>query len=167
MGRLLGGGFLVLAGVVYWGLALPLEHQTASSLLEVQRLDRERRQVSSRLVSLERREALSRRVSAAFSPEVVGSTGTVRALRLSVIGSLKQADVSGVRLAVRAGEGRSTKVVVSAEGSFAEIVRLSGHVARPGAGLILERVGFISRPPDVTLSLEALSAAATSAGAPP
>ena len=151
----LGGGLLVLAGVVHWGLTVPLERRTASSLLELKQLDGERRLAASRMASLERREALERRLAAAFSPAVVGSMGTLRAVRLSVVDSLDDADVSGVRLSVRAGGPRGTKVSVTAQGDFDDVVRLSAHLVRPGTGLVLEGAAFNPRSPLVDLSLQA------------
>jgi hypothetical protein len=157
---LVGGGLLALAAVVHWGLTLPLERRTSLSLLELKRLEAERRQAASRMASLERREALDRRLAAAFSPAVVSSMGTVRAVRLSVVDSLDDVDVSGVRLSVRAGLARTTKVSVVAHGDFDDVVRLSAHLVRPGTGLVLERATFNSRASQVDLSLQAMGVGA-------
>lgn len=154
--RLLGVVPWLLAAVVYGGLVLPLKRQVSGSLLQMRKLDEEQNEVSLRLASLERREALSRRAAAVFSP-AAGSEGTLRAVRRSVVSSLSGAGVSGVRLSMRAG---ATPVVASvritAEGGFAEIVRLSGHLVRPGSGLVLERARFSPRSPRVGLDVEAV-----------
>ena len=158
---LLAGGLLVAAAVVHWGLTLPIERRTSASVLELKRLDTERRQAASRMASLERRQALNRRLAAAFSPAVVGSMGTLRAVRLSVVDSLDDLDVSGVRLSVRADAARSTRVSVVAQGDFDDVVRLSAHLVRPGTGLVLERATFSSRSQQVDLNLQAVGVGAT------
>jgi hypothetical protein len=156
-----GGGLLVAAAVVHFGVTVPLERRTSSSLQELKQLDGERRQAASRMASLERRQALDRRLAAAFSPTVVASMATLRAVRLSVVDSLDDVDVSGVRLSVRPGTARTTRVSVVAQGGFDEVIRLSAHLVRPGTGLVLERATFNSRSSGVDLSLQAVGVGAT------
>jgi hypothetical protein len=58
-----------------------------------------------------------------------------------------------------AAEGR-----MRAEGSFAEVVRLTGHLVRPGAGFVLKGVRLTRTPQgNVALEVEGMSVAA---GAP-
>ena len=152
---------LMLAAVVHLGLTRPLERRTSSTLLELKRLDAERRQVASRMASLSRREALDRRLASAYSPAVLGSMGTLTAVRLSVVDSLGAADVTGVRLSVRPGSARTPRVSLLAQGGFEQVVRLSAQLVRPGTGLVLEQAVFSSRASLVDLSLQATSLGAT------
>jgi hypothetical protein len=47
-----------------------------------------------------------------------------------------------------------------AEGSFAEVVRLTGHLVRPGAGFVLKGVRLARTPKgNVTLEVEGMSVA--------
>ncbi|HVQ28657.1 MAG TPA: hypothetical protein VMV21_03710 [Vicinamibacteria bacterium] len=89
----------------------------------------------------------------------------VARLRRSLLESLRGQPVSSVRLEVTparpplAAEGR-----MRAEGSFAEVVRLTGHLVRPGAGFVLKGVRLTRTPQgNVALEVEGMSVAA---GAP-
>jgi hypothetical protein len=157
--RLLALGLLAAAAAVHALVTVPLQRQAAIDGAEYRRVRDARRLVQARLARLERAETLRRQAAAVFrapAPEEI-----VRIARRSLIGSLGDAPVSNVHLSVRPGgrEHVATAVTLDADGGFEDVIRLSGHVARPGSGLVLQSVTFTSRRRSVSLSLEAVGPA--------
>ena len=83
----------------------------------------------------------------------------VARLRRSLLESLRGQPVTGVHLEVvpartpLAAEGR-----LRAEGSFTDVVRLSGHLVRPGAGFVLKNVRLArTRRGSLTLEVDGMS----------
>jgi hypothetical protein len=145
-----GAAFLVLAAafLVLVGFALPLRSRAAAAQEERLLALRERDQALSELEGLKRRSAALQAVSAAGDP---GS------LRQAVIGSLDDAAVSNVRLTVQpARPPLVASLKFSAEGGFDDLVALSGRIAGPGTGLVLEACQFVSRPQDLRLEINAV-----------
>lgn len=150
---LLSCGVLAYFGVARpaWREAALLEERTGVLLAEEQKL-------LDRLAALSRADALSVR---ATRMEVEGgpSGDAVARLRRSLLESLRGQPVTGVHLEVAparaplAAEGR-----LRAEGSFADVVRLSGHLVRPGAGFVLKNVRLArTRRGSLTLEVEGMS----------
>ena len=62
-----------------------------------------------------------------------------------------------MRLGVRPGRPpASASVALSAEGSFADVMSLTGELSRAGRGLVLDRVRLNARSSRVGLDVEAL-----------
>jgi len=156
--RLIAGLVLLAALAVYVTVALPFRQRTAAAGDEFRRIREERRQARSRLAHLERGEALRRRTEEVFAGARTAAGGPVGVVRRSVVRSLEGVPVSGVRLGVRPGSRppRMATVDLRAEGDFDDVLRLSGHLVRPGSGLVLERVIFTPRSASVTLILAAV-----------
>ena len=96
----------------------------------------ERPGLRARLAERELQAAAEDKASAAVAAATSGPGDPVVRLRRSVVGSLEGATVSGARLAVSAGRSPvGARVQFSAEGRYAEILRLAGHLVRPGTGL--------------------------------
>jgi hypothetical protein len=157
--RLLALGLLAAATAVHVLVTLPLQRQAASDGAEYRRARDARRRVHARLARLERAEMLRRQAAAVFKAAAAGET--VRIARRSLIGSLGGVPVSNVRISARPGTGQhvATAVTLDADGAFDDVIRLSGHVARPGSGLVLQAVSFVARERSVRLSLEAVGPA--------
>lgn len=150
--RGLAGTVLLAAAALYLGLAAPLRARADAAREEFRQLRDQRREARSRLQAFERHEAARRRAAGVLSAALAGSGDPSGTLRRSVVGSLEGARVSGVRLSVRPGRPPvGATVSLSAQGSYPEVVRLIGHLVRPGAGLILERVQLNTRPAGMLL----------------
>jgi hypothetical protein len=147
---------LAAAAAVHVLVTMPAQRQAAVDGDEYRRIRDQRRQVQSRLARLERAESLRRQAAGVFNAPV--SEDVVRLVRRSLIGSLEGAAVSKVRMSVRPGgrEHVAASVTLNAEGEFEDVVRLSGHVARTGSGLVLQTVTFAQRRPGVGLLVEAV-----------
>ena len=150
---------LLLCGVLaHFGVARPAWREAAVLEERTFVLGAEKQKLIDRLAALARAEALSAR---ATRMEAVGEgpADAVARLRRSLLESLRGQPVTGVHLEVApartplAAEGR-----VRAEGSFADVVRLSGHLVRPGAGFVLKNVRLArTRRGSLTLEVEGMS----------
>jgi hypothetical protein len=148
----------LLAGgvVLYTAVAVPMQRQAAAAADEYRHARDEARDVRTRLARLERRDAAHVRATAALAGATPGDT--VRAVRRSVVQTLQDARVSGVRLGVAAARAPfAARVRLSAAGSFPEVMALAGKVARPETGVVLERVRLSPRPGGVALELEGVT----------
>jgi hypothetical protein len=160
--RRLAAALLVVAAIVYGGLGLPARRSAAAAGDEYHRVRDRRREALARLDKLERREDARRRAAAALAGARAapspGPGGLLVALRRSVLASLAGSGTSNVRLVVQEGHAPvAATLQLAAEGTFADAVRLAGHVARPGMGIVLQTVRFSPRPTGVLLELNGLS----------
>ncbi|HEY2941536.1 MAG TPA: hypothetical protein VGN09_03790 [Vicinamibacteria bacterium] len=154
--RVAGLVLLLLAVVVYVAGALRLESQAAAASDEYRQARDRRRDARSRLAELERREAARTRAVAVLAAARKAPAGGLRDVRRSVVDLVTRSRVSAVRLGVRPGRApASAAVALSAEGSFTDVMRLTGELARAGSGLVLDRVRLDSRASRVGLDLEA------------
>jgi hypothetical protein len=135
------GALLVLGAVlVYLGFSRPADREEAAARAELSRLREEERGLLVVIASRERAAAASARAS---RMDVLPGTSAdaVARLRRSLLDSLRGQSVYNVRLAVTPGRPPlAAEARLSAEGSFADVVRLSGRLVRPGAGFVLRRV---------------------------
>ena len=160
--RRLAAALIIVAAVVYVGFALPARLAAVAAGDEYHRARDRRREALARLDQLERRQAARRRAAAALagasaSPSP-GASGSLVALRRSVLASLAGSGTSNVRLVVQAGRPPvAATLQLSAEAPFADAVRLAGHVARPGMGIALQTVRFTPRTTGVLLEMDCLS----------
>jgi hypothetical protein len=153
--RLVGGGLALLAALVHFVVARPLRSEAFSLGEKYAQAREERRAARARAEALERRAAALERAAATIAAARSTPAG-VREVRRGVVDIVTRAGVSSVRLGVRPGRSpASASVALSAEGPFADVVRLTGELARPGSGLVLERVRLSARPPRVALDVEA------------
>ena len=151
---------LLAAILLYAGLALPLSARAGQARDEYRQARRERQQAQAQLAPLERREAARRQAAAVFASAALGEGGPAAALRRSVLATLEGSRARAVRLSVRPGPGPVEATVrVSAAASFPDAVRLSGELARPGTGLILQRVRLEPRGDrkQINLDVEAVA----------
>jgi len=139
--RLLCATPLLAAIFLYAGVAVPLRARASQARDEYREARRARQQAQSQLTPLDRRETLRRQAAAIFADAATGEGGPTAALRRSVLATLEGSGAAAVRLGVRPGPGATEATVrVSAAASFPDAVRLSGELAGPGTGLILQRV---------------------------
>jgi hypothetical protein len=150
---------LLCAVLAHFGLARPAWREAAALEERTFVLVAEKQKLKDRLAALARAEALSARATRMEAEEGGVSGDAVARLRRSLLASLRGQPVTGVHLEVApartplAAEGR-----LRAEGSFADVVRLSGHLVRPGAGFVLKNVRLArTRRGSLTLEVEGMS----------
>lgn len=143
----------VAALVVHFGWAVPAWREQAILTAQAGLLQSEKAALLGRLEAIARADALTESATRMEAGAAANDDPVVR-LRRSLLDGLRGQPVSGVRLEVApahpplAAEGR-----LHAEGSFADVVRLSGHLVRPGAGFVLKTVR-IARTPQGSLALQ-------------
>jgi hypothetical protein len=154
--RLLALALLAAAAAVHVAVTRPAQRQAAIGQEQYRRIRDERRQAQSRVARFDRAEALRRQAAAVFTAPA--AEDSVRLVRRELIGSLEGVPVSNVRMSVRPGTGRDqvAAVTLAADGDFEDVVRLSGHLARAGSGLVLRSVSFTRGPSRVGLTVEAV-----------
>jgi hypothetical protein len=134
---------------------LPAQREVAQIDAQAAALRAQRQHMRARLAGLERREAARRRVAESLPAEAAARGDAPAALRRSVLRSLEGVPVSGVRLEVRPSRPPLAATVhLSAEGSTAEVVRLTGRLAQPGTGVVLAQVRLAPSARGAVLDLE-------------
>jgi hypothetical protein len=155
----LAAGLLVLAAVgVHVGLTTRYRFEAAAAADEFRQVREERRKVAVRLAKTVRLEDAQRRAGRLPAEGERGPLTPARAARLQVVRSLEGSGIERVRLGVAPAlvVPQSVSVRLRGEGSFEDVVRFAGHIARPGSGLLLELVALDTRQERVGLSLEAM-----------
>jgi len=148
---LLAGGI-----VLYAAVAVPMQRQAALAAEDYRRARDEARDIRTRLARLERRDAARARAATVLAGATPGDT--VRAVRRSVVQTLQGVRLSGVRLGVSAERPPyAARVRLAATGSFADAVALTGLLARPDTGIVLDHVRLAPRGEGVALDLEAVT----------
>lgn len=146
------------AVLVYFGFTRPARSEETGARAELERLRAEERGLQAVIASRERAAAASARASRMDVQPGTGADAVAR-LRRSLLDSLRGQPVTKVRLAVTPGRPPlAAEARLTAEGSFAEVVRLSGRLVRPGAGLVLRHVRFTpARDGGLTLDVDGVS----------
>ena len=146
----------LLAVVLYVAGAVRLESQAAAASDEYRQARERRRDARSRLAELERREAARARAVAILAAARNAPAGGVREVRRGIVDLVTRSRVSSVRLGVRPGRPPvSASVALSAEGTFADVMSLTGELSRAGRGLVLDRVRMSARSSRVGLDVQA------------
>ena len=154
--RGIAAALLAGAVVLYSAVAVPMRRQAAAAADDYRRARDEARDMRARLARLERRDAAHLRVASALA----GATpaGIVQRVRRSLVQTLQNARVSGVRLGVTAARAPyAARVHLSAAGPFPEVMALAGRIAGPETGVVLERVRLAPRADGVTLELDGVT----------
>jgi hypothetical protein len=141
--RWIAAVLLLAAAGLYVGVARPAQKLAGQAADEYRRARDERREIRSRLTQLERRDAARRRAARVLEAPSASGEEAVRRVRRSVVHALAGVSVGGTRLSVQPGRAPvGARVHLSTEGPFEEILRLCASLARPEAGLILDRVSM-------------------------
>jgi hypothetical protein len=154
---------LVLAGmaaVVYFAVARPLRAQASAYADAFGAARSERRDATTRLSELQRRSQARARVVAAVTGAAGDPAVTTRAVRRSVAQAVEASRAAGVHLAIRPSRD-GVDVDVTARGPAEDLLDLTGHLARPEAGVVLERVAFTRSTDGVGLHVDGLGIAGT------
>jgi hypothetical protein len=161
--RVAAAVLVLLAVALHALVAMPLQSRAAAASEHYRQARDQRRAARARLAELERRESARSRAEAALAAARSAPGGGVRDVRRKVVDLVGRSRVSGVRLAVRpAPPPASASVGLAAEGSFENVLRLTGELCRPGNGLVLDRVRLAARgAPRVALDVQASGLGAT------
>lgn len=151
--RLLGLSLALAATLVYVGVVAPLRLSITQTGDEYRDARLRRRAAVEQLSRAQGQRASRERAAATLSSS--GGDSLVE-LRQSVIASLEGFALSNVRLRVVSGRPPlSARVSLSAEGTFSDVIRLSGVVVGSGTGLVLDKVRVRPALQGVALELEA------------
>jgi len=146
---------LAATAAIYAGLTLPLQRKAAAAADAYGRAREERREARSRLGEVQRRESALRRSAPAGGEAPATKGDPVGRTRHGIVSALEGAGLSGVRLAVRPGSPPAAALVrLAAEGHFADVVRLTAELVRPGTGLVLERYQLTEADSRVAVRVE-------------
>lgn len=155
--RWVAAALAVAAALLFLAVARPLRVR-ALALGDDYRVAREaRRQQRELLQERERREAALRQAVAVVSATPRPAGEAVRQVRRTVVQALDGAQLGDVRLSVRPGRASGgASVRVSASGSVESVLSLTGVLAEPGRGVVLDQVRFARDGGRLTLDVEAL-----------
>jgi hypothetical protein len=156
MTRRLALAVLAAAVVVYAGVTRPLQRRVGAAADAFKAARDERRDLRRDILRLERRGAVPRAAAARSKGRAPGEL--VREVRRSLVTTVETAGLSPVRLSVRPGRPPAGAAVqLDAQGPFADVVRFTGLVARPEAGIALQKVQLGPRSGLTGLALEAIA----------
>ena len=150
----------VVAAVLYFGVARPLGAQAAAYADAFGAARVERRDATARVSELQRRSQARARAVAAVKGAAGDPAVTTRAVRRSVAQAVEGARAAGVHLAIRPSND-GVDVNVMAHGPAADVLDLTGQLARPEFGVVLERVSFTRSAGEVGLQVQGLGIAGT------
>jgi hypothetical protein len=147
---------LLLATVaVYVGLTLPLQKKAAAAADAYRRARDERRGARALLEEARRRESALRRAAPAAGEPSSSPRDPVGQTRQGIVASLEGAGLSGVRLAVKPAPPPAAALIrLGADGAFADVVRVTDELVRPGTGVVLEKFQLNGQDSRVALRLE-------------
>jgi hypothetical protein len=149
-----------VAGVLYFGVARPLRAQASAYADAFGAARVERRDATLRVADLQRRSQARARAVAAVKGAADDPAVTTRAVRRSVAQAVEGSRAGGVHLAIRPSV-KGVDVNVSARGRAADVLDLTGQLARPEFGVVLERVSFTRSAGEVGLQVQGLGIAGT------
>jgi hypothetical protein len=147
---------LVAAGLLFVAVAIPSTRRAVDLGEEYKRLRQSRRAAELRLEAAERRLAARARATRLLAR---GSSSpghdALTELRAGVLATLEGRALSRVRLQVRPARAPlAAAFTLGASGSFDQIVDLSGRLASPSTGVILEQASFRVAPEGLSLELQ-------------
>ena len=150
----------VVAAVLYFGVARPLRVQASAYAHAFFAARGERRDATVRLTELQRRSQARARAVDAVKGAARDPAGTTRAVRRSAAQAVEGTRAAGVHLAIRPGSD-GVDVNVTARGPATDVLDLTGQLARPEFGIVLERVSFTRSEGGVGLQVQGLGIAGT------
>lgn len=150
----------VVAVALYVGVARPLRAQASAYADAFGAARVERRDATARLAELQRRSQARARAVAAVKGAADDPAVTTRAVRRSVAQAVEGSRAAGVHLAIRPS-GNGVDVDVTARGPAAAVLDLTGQLAKPEFGVVLERVSFTRSAGEVGLQVRGLGIAGT------
>ena len=148
---------LVAAGLLLLGVTVPRRDQAAEIGREVRRLTEARTKAQAQLAAQERRAAARARAAEILAEvPAVSRTAPLAELRREVLDLVSERPLSQVRLQVQPQRPPvDASFRISASGRFEDLLGLSDALARPRAGIVLDRVRFRPGPRGLIVEVEA------------
>ncbi len=135
-------------------VAMPAQREAAGLGDAYRRARDERREAAQQLAVAERRETRRQQAMASILAAAPGDADPVTRLRRDAVASLREAGVSGVRLAVAAGRAPiGATLRLSARGSLVDASWLSADLTTK-RGVVLERVRLVPRDAEVVIDID-------------
>ncbi len=148
----------LLAGILYFGVALPAEQRLGVVQAEYHRVRDGRRDAQQKLALLRHQDAARKRATEMLQAAGRPTRDPVGALRQSVLKTLEGMPLGSLRLHTQSGPPPwAAQVQISGTGSFVDVVRLAGALAGSGSGVVLERFHMAPGPGGVSFDLRASS----------
>lgn len=125
-----------IAGAIHLGLGLPARRDRDEAREQYARGREERERLRARVAELERRGA------AAEPAPAVDPSAAARALRASLLRATEGLSVGSVQIAAAPGERGevAARGRLAVTGRLADVLLVTGRLARPASGVLLERV---------------------------
>ena len=158
--RVIALAMIALAAALHFAAARPLRAQAAADADAFGAARVARRDATSRLAALQRRNQARSRAVAAVQGAAEDPAATTRAVRRSVAQAVEGARAKDVHLAIRPGRA-GVEVAVTARGSAEDVLDLTAALARPESGVVLDRALFQRSEGEITLSVQGLGIAGT------
>jgi hypothetical protein len=148
---------LLVAAALRVAVALPAEAAQRRAAQEQLALQDERRSLTRRLTPLERGEAARARALTSLRAEPLPEGREAPVLRRSVVATLAEAALTGVRVSVRPGRAEiAASVELAGQGGLDEVLMALDRLTRPGGGVVLSRLRLRAIPAGVAFELEGL-----------
>ena len=153
--RLVALLLLLATAAVYAGLTVPLRTKAAAASDAYRRARDDRRAARAHLEDVQRRESALRRAAPAAADPGSSPRDPVGRTRQGIVSSLEGAGLSGVRLAVKPAAAPAASLIrLGAEGAFADVVRVTDDLVRPGTGVVLEKLQLNGHDSRVAVRLD-------------
>jgi len=154
--RFLALWLLLVAASLHLGVTVPARRQTDRLRQTVGRLSQARREARARMAESERRSLARQRALAVLEEATAASGEPVTRLRAAILSPLEGRPLRRVALSVRAQSAPiEASMHLALSGGFEQVVFVSGELAGPARGLVLQRVVFTPDPPGVRLEMDA------------
>jgi hypothetical protein len=141
--RVVSAVLLAAAVILHFAYTAPGRRDIALAQESFGRARAERARLLAQIARQARGEQVRMRVAHMDLKDPGPSPDPAARLRQSVLEAMRGLPLSGVHLSVtRASAPLAATMSLQAQGGFPEIVKLSGRLVRPGAGLVLETVRF-------------------------
>ena len=141
--RGLGILFMTVALGIYLGVTAPARDEEDLARQQISRIESERRDAARQLADLEKRAQLLRRAGLLETHLALSPEKAIQRVRGQVVRCLRDAGVGRVKLEVRpATQPALANIMLSADATFFDLVRLAERLTQPGSGVVLQRVNF-------------------------
>jgi len=150
---------LLAAAILHLAVTRPLSDRAGAHADAFGVARGERQEATIRHAEMQRRHLARARAMAAVQGASADPDLTTRAVRQSVARAVEGSRASGVQLAIRPSEA-GVDVSVNARGDAEDVLDLTGKLARPEFGVVLERVSLARSDGKVTVQVKGLGVAA-------
>ena len=151
---------LLAAAILHLAVARPLADRAGAHADAFGAARVARQELTVRHAEMQRRSVARARAMAAVQGASADPVLTTRSVRQAVARAVEGSRATGVQLAIRPSDA-GIDVSVVARGAAADVLDLTGKLARPEFGVVLERVSLARSDGTVTVQVRGLGVAAT------